>query len=301
MLLVVIFPKSFYIWNSPLPFCIGPLSYWRMALFLILFQCDLVYTFFHPLPRDEKAMGTSSAPKSSGTVSSLRPSCQLLWTTPRVTVSAPTSSQFALLDLPPVPFLTLQGIQFPTQAGGSIAPYLGSPQGGYSVDCILRPIPTQLTLITFRLHLCRCLMSIRNLTWRGWGKGAQKENRNPCLASWPFLVSFVPTDGTWARPVGKVGGEVKLSISYKNNKLFIMVMHIRGLVSACTALIFFFFFFNLSWATFLSGQTFSAPCHTGNHHSLLSIHHGPITIASLWFDQAIYDTAFCSCGLWQVT
>ncbi|PNJ00557.1 PIK3C2B isoform 3 [Pan troglodytes] len=63
--------------------------------------CDLVYTFFHPLPRDEKAMGTSPAPKSS--------------------------------------------------------------------------------------------------------------------------------DGTWARPVGKVGGEVKLSISYKNNKLFIMVMHIRGL------------------------------------------------------------------------
>ncbi|XP_043858747.1 phosphatidylinositol 4-phosphate 3-kinase C2 domain-containing subunit beta isoform X1 [Dromiciops gliroides] len=38
-----------------------------------------------------------------------------------------------------------------------------------------------------------------------------------------------PSDGTWARPVGKVGGEVKLSISYKNNKLFIMVMHIRGL------------------------------------------------------------------------
>ncbi|XP_027726675.1 phosphatidylinositol 4-phosphate 3-kinase C2 domain-containing subunit beta isoform X2 [Vombatus ursinus] len=38
------------------------------------------------------------------------------------------------------------------------------------------------------------------------------------------------SDGTWARPVGKVGGEVKLSISYKNNKLFIMVMHIRGLL-----------------------------------------------------------------------
>uniref|UniRef100_A0AC11AXF7 Phosphatidylinositol-4-phosphate 3-kinase catalytic subunit type 2 beta n=1 Tax=Ovis aries TaxID=9940 RepID=A0AC11AXF7_SHEEP len=37
------------------------------------------------------------------------------------------------------------------------------------------------------------------------------------------------SEGTWARPVGKVGGEVKLSISYKNNKLFIMVMHIRGL------------------------------------------------------------------------
>ncbi|XP_016070931.1 PREDICTED: phosphatidylinositol 4-phosphate 3-kinase C2 domain-containing subunit beta [Miniopterus natalensis] len=64
-------------------------------------QCDLVYTFFHPLPRDEKAVGTSPAPKSS--------------------------------------------------------------------------------------------------------------------------------DGSWVDPVGKVGGEVKLSISYKNNKLFIMVMHIRGL------------------------------------------------------------------------
>nr|KAF6397604.1 phosphatidylinositol-4-phosphate 3-kinase catalytic subunit type 2 beta [Rousettus aegyptiacus] len=37
------------------------------------------------------------------------------------------------------------------------------------------------------------------------------------------------SDGLWARPIGKVGGEVKLSISYKNNKLFIMVMHIRGL------------------------------------------------------------------------
>ncbi|XP_044301541.1 phosphatidylinositol 4-phosphate 3-kinase C2 domain-containing subunit beta isoform X1 [Varanus komodoensis] len=38
-----------------------------------------------------------------------------------------------------------------------------------------------------------------------------------------------PADATWAQPIGKVGGEVKLSISYKNNKLFIMVMHIRGL------------------------------------------------------------------------
>ncbi|RMB99230.1 hypothetical protein DUI87_23963 [Hirundo rustica rustica] len=36
-------------------------------------------------------------------------------------------------------------------------------------------------------------------------------------------------DSTWARSLGRVGGEVKLSISYKNSKLFIMVMHIRGL------------------------------------------------------------------------
>ena len=41
-----------------------------MTCFLILFQCDLVYTFFHPLPRDEKAAGSSLAPKSSGTVPS---------------------------------------------------------------------------------------------------------------------------------------------------------------------------------------------------------------------------------------
>ncbi|XP_077337382.1 phosphatidylinositol 4-phosphate 3-kinase C2 domain-containing subunit beta [Lithobates pipiens] len=38
-----------------------------------------------------------------------------------------------------------------------------------------------------------------------------------------------PSDATWSVPVGTVGGEVKLSISYKNNQLFIMVMHIRGL------------------------------------------------------------------------
>ncbi|XP_078098186.1 phosphatidylinositol 4-phosphate 3-kinase C2 domain-containing subunit beta isoform X2 [Mustelus asterias] len=39
-----------------------------------------------------------------------------------------------------------------------------------------------------------------------------------------------PTDIPPTPPLGKVGGEVKLSISYKNDKLFIMVMHIRGLV-----------------------------------------------------------------------
>nr|DBA33932.1 TPA: hypothetical protein GDO54_001548 [Pyxicephalus adspersus] len=38
-----------------------------------------------------------------------------------------------------------------------------------------------------------------------------------------------PSDATWSVPVGTVGGEVKLSISYKNDQLFIMVMHIRGL------------------------------------------------------------------------
>lgn len=42
-------------------------------------------------------------------------------------------------------------------------------------------------------------------------------------------VAHRPSDATWAVPVGKVGGEVKLSISYKNDQLFIMVMHIRSL------------------------------------------------------------------------
>uniref|UniRef100_A0A665XAV2 Uncharacterized protein n=1 Tax=Echeneis naucrates TaxID=173247 RepID=A0A665XAV2_ECHNA len=36
---------------------------------------------------------------------------------------------------------------------------------------------------------------------------------------------------SWSPASGKELGEVKLSISYKNDKLFIMVMHIRGLVS----------------------------------------------------------------------
>lgn len=36
---------------------------------------------------------------------------------------------------------------------------------------------------------------------------------------------------SWSPAPGAERGEVKLSISYKNDKLFIMVMHIRGLVS----------------------------------------------------------------------
>lgn len=37
---------------------------------------------------------------------------------------------------------------------------------------------------------------------------------------------------------GKVAGEVKLSISFKSNKLFIMVMHIRGLVRLLALMVF---------------------------------------------------------------
>lgn len=69
-------------------------------------------------------------------------------------------------------------------------------------------------------------------------------------------VSFMSTDGTWARPVGKVGGEVKLSISYKNNKLFIMVMHIRGLVSAGNGS---HLVFGLFVGSFWTSLSFSAP------------------------------------------
>ncbi|KAI4894971.1 hypothetical protein NFI96_028733, partial [Prochilodus magdalenae] len=38
-----------------------------------------------------------------------------------------------------------------------------------------------------------------------------------------------PAEVSWASVPGKVAGEVKLSISYKSDKLLIMVMHIRGL------------------------------------------------------------------------
>ena len=44
---------------------------------------------------------------------------------------------------------------------------------------------------------------------------------------------FVHTELSWSPASEKDLGEVKLSISYKNDKLFIMVMHIRGLVSVC--------------------------------------------------------------------
>uniref|UniRef100_W5N2P3 Phosphatidylinositol-4-phosphate 3-kinase catalytic subunit type 2 beta n=1 Tax=Lepisosteus oculatus TaxID=7918 RepID=W5N2P3_LEPOC len=38
-----------------------------------------------------------------------------------------------------------------------------------------------------------------------------------------------PAEVSWTPPAGKVVGEVKLSICYKGDKLFVMVMHIRGL------------------------------------------------------------------------
>ncbi|MGH0177572.1 UNVERIFIED_CONTAM: hypothetical protein FKN15_075491 [Acipenser sinensis] len=50
----------------------------------------------------------------------------------------------------------------------------------------------------------------------------------------PELLDFLPQlvqvrEVLWTPPAGRVVGEVKLSISYKSDKLFIMVMHIRGL------------------------------------------------------------------------
>ncbi|KAG2468265.1 phosphatidylinositol 4-phosphate 3-kinase C2 domain-containing subunit beta [Polypterus senegalus] len=42
-------------------------------------------------------------------------------------------------------------------------------------------------------------------------------------------VTQPKSDMTWAPPAGQISGEVKLSISYKTDKLCIMVMHIRGL------------------------------------------------------------------------
>ncbi|XP_043932685.1 phosphatidylinositol 4-phosphate 3-kinase C2 domain-containing subunit beta [Protopterus annectens] len=48
-----------------------------------------------------------------------------------------------------------------------------------------------------------------------------KSNTNSNIPKYP--------DAPCTLPAGKLGGEVKLSVSYKNDKLFIMVMHIRGL------------------------------------------------------------------------
>ncbi|XP_059185118.1 phosphatidylinositol 4-phosphate 3-kinase C2 domain-containing subunit beta isoform X2 [Centropristis striata] len=45
----------------------------------------------------------------------------------------------------------------------------------------------------------------------------------------PGTSSSKPAELSWSPVAGKELGEVKLSISYKNDKLFIMVMHIRGL------------------------------------------------------------------------
>uniref|UniRef100_A0AAY4E0J4 Phosphatidylinositol-4-phosphate 3-kinase n=1 Tax=Denticeps clupeoides TaxID=299321 RepID=A0AAY4E0J4_9TELE len=53
--------------------------------------------------------------------------------------------------------------------------------------------------------------------------------RKPGLKS--LFLLFFPPDLSWTPVLEKVVGEVKLSISYKSDKLFIMVMHIRGLVS----------------------------------------------------------------------
>ncbi|NXF13278.1 P3C2B kinase, partial [Smithornis capensis] len=110
-----------------------------------------------------------------------------------------------------------------------------------------------------RLRVCACSFPSRFVIGRSRGEaGAErrKEELNgyiwhlihaaPEVAECDLIYTFFhplprdekaagtnPTpkaaDATWARSLGKVGGEVKLSISYKNNKLFIMVMHIRGL------------------------------------------------------------------------
>uniref|UniRef100_A0A7N6FGG9 Phosphatidylinositol-4-phosphate 3-kinase n=1 Tax=Anabas testudineus TaxID=64144 RepID=A0A7N6FGG9_ANATE len=47
----------------------------------------------------------------------------------------------------------------------------------------------------------------------------------------PGTTSSKPAELLWSPAPGTELGEVKLSISYRNDKLFIMVMHIRGLVS----------------------------------------------------------------------
>lgn len=154
--------------------------------------------------------------------------------------------------------------------------------------------PTQLLSRDGRCRLADSQWGIRSLKggyW--WGVGGGQRKREACtwhqmgtgLASWLFLLSFVPADGTWARPVGKVGGEVKLSISYKNNKLFIMVMHIRGLVSTYTVLIWIFFFhLILFWLV----RPFLSPCHASNHKGCWMLTQGTCFLAQppVWPSRA---------------
>lgn len=148
--------------------------------------------------------------------------------------------------------------------------------------------------------------------WHGDRAGGQKKTETSTwhpmgtgLAPWPFSLSFVPTEGTWARPVGRVGGEVKLSISYKNNKLFIMVMHIRGLVSAYTVLIWIFIFLLvLFWLMrpFLYPPLMRVITKVTKWKVITKvtkwIPNGPAPMLGLWYDQAMLDTA--SYYLWPL-
>lgn len=183
---------------------------------------------------------------------------------------APISSQVSLLDSSL--FLCLLA----RESVRVTAPWADfSGTGSTYIPKLDRLTPIQVMLAVTNLgHAHRCHVAdprwdIRNLTWRQ-GKGSEG-NRNICLAPdgagmapWPCSVSFIPAEGTWARPVGKVGGEVKLSISYKNNKLFIMVMHIRGLVSTYTVLIWIFIFLRVLFDWW---DLFVPPSHESNHKS----------------------------------
>lgn len=108
-------------------------------------------------------------------------------------------------------------------------------------------------------------------------------------------VSFISTDGTWARPVAKVGGEVKLSISYKNNKLFIMVMHIRGLVSEGTALLWSLVFLLVGFGRVRTSLPLE---NESDHRSLLSLHHR-LPTPGLRLTRRFRAQLLACCGLWQ--
>lgn len=57
----------------------------------------------------------------------------------------------------------------------------------------------------------------------------QRDERAGSVGTVVNALQNKPADVSWAPVPGKVAGEVKLSILYKSEKLFIMVMHIRGL------------------------------------------------------------------------
>ena len=266
--MVVTFHRSLLMWNSPFPFFTGPLSYWGMTLF-----SDSIPVWFgvHLLP----------PPVPGWEGCGHQPGSQVLRYSAFSVTFLPTSlnhsqrSFFLPLPLPSSLSLTclcsfaywLENLV--SHSGcGSTAPWADSPGTGYAYTLELDRRPQPNSESCSQMPLGRSLMWYQDSDVELLAAGQKKTEMSAWhqmgtgLASWRFSVSFVPTDGTWARPVGKVGGEVKLSISYKNNKLFIMVMHIRGLVSAYTVLIWIFIFLLvLFWLI----RPFLPPSRESNH------------------------------------
>uniref|UniRef100_A0A667ZBU3 Phosphatidylinositol-4-phosphate 3-kinase catalytic subunit type 2 beta n=1 Tax=Myripristis murdjan TaxID=586833 RepID=A0A667ZBU3_9TELE len=81
-------------------------------------------------------------------------------------------------------------------------------------------------------HLVHAAPEICDLIYTFFHPLPRDERPGTVVNTLCYVLSLFP-EMTWSPVSGKELGEVKLSISYKSDKLFIMVMHIRGLVSLC--------------------------------------------------------------------